>query len=171
LLRERLRGILRGTSAEDLEGPLEELIDELVAKLDPVAVVVAGSLAKGQFVRGLSDVDILVVVDRLVRSEERFSLAPLEGADAEITVVSLDELERAVRAGNQFYLDALRSGKVVYARGAASSLKALQRLAFEHDERSSRQEQDAEAGARRERGERARDPTGRWAPSLSLGAP
>jgi hypothetical protein len=119
LLRERLREILRGTSAEDLEGPLEELIGELVGKLDPVAVAVAGSLAKGRFVRGLSDVDILVVVDRPVRNEERFSLAPLGNADAEITVVSLDELERAVRAGNQFCLDALRSGKVVYARSVA----------------------------------------------------
>jgi predicted nucleotidyltransferase len=146
LLRERLREILRGTSAEDLEGPLEELIGELVGKLDPVAVVVAGSLAKGRFVRGLSDVDILVVVDRPVRNEERFSLAPLGGADAEITVVSLDELERAVRAGNQFYLDALRSGKVVYARGAASGLNALQRLACELGERSSRREPVAEPG-------------------------
>jgi hypothetical protein len=44
-------------------------------------------------------VDILVVVDQPVRSEERFSLAPLRGVDAEITVVSLDELKRAVRAG------------------------------------------------------------------------
>jgi len=35
-----------------------------------------GSLAKGRFVRGLSDVDILVVVDCPVRDEERFSLAP-----------------------------------------------------------------------------------------------
>jgi hypothetical protein len=43
----------------------------------------------------------------------------LGGADAEITVVSLDELERAVRAGNQFYLDALRNGKIVYARSIA----------------------------------------------------
>ena len=119
MLRERLREILRGTSAEDLEEPLEELIGELVGKLDPVAVVVAGSLAKGRFVRGLSDVDILVIVDRPVRNEERFSLAPLGGADAEITVASLDELKRAVRAGNQFYLDALRSGKVVYARSVA----------------------------------------------------
>lgn len=48
---------------------------------------------------GSSDVDILVVVDQPVRSEERFSLAPLRGVDAEITVVSLDELKRAVRAG------------------------------------------------------------------------
>jgi predicted nucleotidyltransferase len=77
LLRERLREILRGTSTEDLGGPLEEPIGELVGKLDPVAVVVAGSLAKGWLVRGLSDVDVLVVVDRPVRNEERFSLAPL----------------------------------------------------------------------------------------------
>ena len=86
-----------------------------------MAVVVAGSLAKGQFVRGLSDVDILVVVDRPVRNEERFSLVPLGGADAEITVVSLDELKRAVRACNQFYLDALRNGKIVYARSVSPS--------------------------------------------------
>jgi len=71
-----LREILSGTSAEDLEEPLERLLRELIERYEPVAVVMTGSLAKGRFVRGLSDVDILVVVDRPAREEERFSLAP-----------------------------------------------------------------------------------------------
>jgi len=115
-----LREILRGTSAEDLEEPLGELLRKLVERYKPAAVVIAGSLAKGRFVRGLSDVDILVVVDHPVREEERFSLAPLKDVDAEITLVSREELERAIAAGNEFYLDALRSGKVVYAREGAA---------------------------------------------------
>jgi len=122
-----LREILSGTSAEDLEEPLERLLRELIEQLEPVAIAVTGSLAKGRFVRGLSDVDILVVVDRPVRDEERFSLAPLKDVDAEITVVSREELERAIAAGNEFYLDALRSGKVVYARGSVPLQATLQR--------------------------------------------
>jgi len=76
LLKAKLREILSGTSAEDLEEPLERLLRELIERYEPVAVVMTGSLAKGRFVRGLSDVDILVVVDCPVRDEERFSLAP-----------------------------------------------------------------------------------------------
>ena|GEM_PF-453092 len=132
MLGERLREILSGMSAEDLEEPLERLLRELIERLEPVAVAVTGSLAKGRFVRGLSDVDILVVVDRPVRDEERFSLVPLKDVDAEIIVVSREELERAIAAGNEFYLDALRSGKVVYARGSAPLQATLQGDASSH---------------------------------------
>jgi len=120
LLGEKLREILRGTSAEDLEEPLEKLLHELVKRYEPLAVIIAGSLAQGRFIRGLSDVDILVVVDHPVRDEERFSLAPLKDVDAEVTVVSREELEKAVTAGNEFYLDAVKNGKVVYAREGAT---------------------------------------------------
>ena len=122
MLGERLREILRGTSAEDLEEPLEKLLRKLVERYKPLAVIVAGSLAKGRFVRGFSDVDVLVVVDYPVRDEERFSLASLRDVDVEVTVVSREELEKAVTAGNEFYLDAVKSGKVVYAREGATPL-------------------------------------------------
>jgi len=116
LLRVKLREILRGTSAEDLEEPLEKLLGELIERFEPLAVIIAGSLAERRFVSGLSDVDILVVVDRPVGDAERFSLVSLGKTDAEVTVVAQEELERAVRAGNQFYLKAVRSGKVIYMR-------------------------------------------------------
>lgn len=38
---------------------LEGLVEELVGEYRPVAIILAGSLAQGRFVRGLSDVDIL----------------------------------------------------------------------------------------------------------------
>jgi len=120
LLGERLREILKGTSAEDLAEPLENLIRELIEWYEPLVVVIAGSLAKGKFVRGLSDLDILVIVDYPVRDEERFSLAPLNDVDVEITVVSREELEKAIVVGNEFYLDAVRNGRVVYAREGAA---------------------------------------------------
>ncbi len=122
MLREKLREILKGTSAEDLEEPLEKLLRKLVERYEPLAVIVAGSLAKGRFVRGFSDIDILVVVDHPVRDEERFSLASLKDVDVEVTVVPREELERAVATGNEFYLDAVKSGKVIYAREGAISL-------------------------------------------------
>jgi tRNA nucleotidyltransferase (CCA-adding enzyme) len=54
------REVLRGSSAEDLVEPLAKLVEGLVAELRPAKVILAGSLAGGEFVRGLSDVDLLL---------------------------------------------------------------------------------------------------------------
>jgi predicted nucleotidyltransferase len=63
LLRERLEEVLKGTSVEDLIKPLEDLLRSIVEELRPTKIFITGSLARKEFVRGLSDIDILVVVD------------------------------------------------------------------------------------------------------------
>ena len=119
-LRERLGEVLRGSSAEDLLEPLASLLEKLVAELRPVKVLVAGSLARGEFVRGLSDIDVLVVVDYEVPRDRRFTYTSVGGVDVEVTVVSGYELERAVREGREFYVDAVRHGVEVFTAGATS---------------------------------------------------
>jgi len=119
-LRERLSRVVE--DPELLEG-LCAIVAELVEALRPLSVVVAGSLAGGRFVKGVSDVDLLVVVDR-VRDEDRFHLRAVGSTDVEIAVVGLNELVEAVRRGNQFYRECL-DGVEVYG----SLLSELRRRA------------------------------------------
>jgi len=112
--------VLRGSSAEDLLEPLASLLEKLVAELRPVKVLVAGSLARGEFVRGLSDIDVLVVVDYEVPRDRRFTYTSVGDVDVEITVVSTYELERAVQEGREFYVDAVRRGVEVFTAGVTS---------------------------------------------------
>ncbi|MFZ8790326.1 MAG: nucleotidyltransferase domain-containing protein [Acidilobaceae archaeon] len=117
MLRERLREILRGTSAEDLLEPLEELLVRLIVKFKPVRILISGSLARRRFVRGLSDIDVLVIVDYDIPRDLRFELATVKDVDVEITVISEGELERALSEGRMFYVDAVKCGVEVYSGG------------------------------------------------------
>jgi len=114
LLRERLEEVLKGTNVEDLIKPLEDLLRSIVEELRPTRILTTGSLARKEFVRGLSDIDILVVVDYEVPSGERFMLASVGGVDVEVTVVSRYELEKALDEGREFYVDAVRYGVEVF---------------------------------------------------------
>jgi len=93
LLEEKLREIVR--DRDILEG-LKALIKELVEKFNPKSVIIVGSLAERKFVRGLSDIDILVVVDR-VSDEERFHLKAVGDVNVEVTIVALNELSEAIK--------------------------------------------------------------------------
>ena len=110
-----LKGRLRiPESASDILEGLETIIIEIVQTFNPISIVVTGSLAEGRFVRGLSDVDLLVILGRPVPESERFMLRTVKDVDVEITLVSVEELKRAVAEGRDFYIQALRSGIVVY---------------------------------------------------------
>ncbi len=113
-MRKSLREILAGSSASDVVNELEAILREVAEELRPVSIIVCGSLAKGKFVRGLSDIDILVVVPRDVPKDRRFALRVAKDIDVEITVVSVTELKNALEKGNQFYRDAIESGVEVY---------------------------------------------------------
>lgn len=106
----------------DIAEKLEDLIEEIVLAHDPLTVIVAGSLAEGKFVRGLSDLDILVVLRDPVPENERFTLRALKDVDVEITLVSLEELEKALAEGRDFYVSAVRSGVVIYGRDLKTEL-------------------------------------------------
>ena len=100
-LEERLRGLFDRPSTRDLVGGLARLIHELVLELRPLAILLAGSLARGEFVRGMSDIDLLVVSPsvRGLRLDERIRLAyrawPFRRA-ADIILLTPEEFERAL---------------------------------------------------------------------------
>ncbi|MEM4971771.1 MAG: nucleotidyltransferase domain-containing protein, partial [Sulfolobales archaeon] len=74
MLRRRLKEILDRDNIRDLIDVLEGLVEELVSRYRPVRIILAGSLAEGRFVRGLSDIDLLVVVRDLDASMDRFTI-------------------------------------------------------------------------------------------------
>jgi len=113
LLREKLREILKSAGAWDLAEPLEAFLKSLIMELRPIKVIISGSLAKRRFVRGLSDIDILVVVDHEVPHDKRFMLTSLDGVDVEVAVVSKQELEKALEEGRGFYVEAVKQGAVI----------------------------------------------------------
>jgi predicted nucleotidyltransferase len=57
---------------------LESFLERLIAEFKPLRVIIVGSLAKKKFIRGLSDIDILVVVNYEVLQDKRFILTSLK---------------------------------------------------------------------------------------------
>ena len=121
-----MRELLSGPNVEDLYEGLRGLLEELIARLSPVAVLVAGSLARGEFVRGMSDIDILILVREAPSDEERFSLASVGGVDVEMAIYGVDEVLMMAREGSFFILDALENGAVIYGR-LPEGLRAFRR--------------------------------------------
>lgn len=108
-----LRELLRESPLSDSEVlELEKIIKELTAKYSPISIILAGSIARGKFVHGLSDIDILVVIDRRVKDKERFTLRAVGDIDVEITIINIDELKEAIKRGNQFYKEAIKGIEV-----------------------------------------------------------
>lgn len=108
--------ILKSQAIKDLVPDLKRIVEEIVEECRPIEVIIAGSLAKGEFVRGLSDIDLLVVVEHSVPDKERFSIKSIKDVDVEITIVSRHELEQAISIGKHFYVEAIKHGVRVYAR-------------------------------------------------------
>jgi len=113
-LREKLREIMDRPSTRDLMEDIEALICELMEKHNPQSIVIAGSIAKSRFIRGLSDIDILVITDEPPSKESRFMLKAARDVNIEITVYSMSEVMDNIKAKNQFLMDALASGIEVH---------------------------------------------------------
>ena len=92
---------------------VEELANFLSALREgPLSIVVFGSAARGQYVRGLSDVDVLVITAR--EPERRALTRGLTFCDVNVIFMSREEYCRTVRAGNQIALETWERGVVVY---------------------------------------------------------
>jgi predicted nucleotidyltransferase len=108
LLRSRLDEVFqRNPSAIDLKEEFEQLLSAIISKVKPVAIILTGSMAKGRFVRGMSDIDLLIVASE---SEPRFFIWAMKDVDVEATVYSLEDLLRSIENGNQFIIDAIKNG-------------------------------------------------------------
>ncbi len=106
------RGIYRlGELNKSLDvGELAEFLERV--KDDALTVVVFGSAARGRYVRGLSDVDVLVVTRGEPR--QRALTRGLALGDVNVIYMSREEFCDALRRGNQVALEALTHGVTVH---------------------------------------------------------
>lgn len=116
MLRRSLKEIPSNNYLKDLIEDLERLIDKLIDCYKPLRIILAGSLAKGKFVRGLSDIDLLIITSNIEASIDRFIVYNIEDVDVEVTIVTEDELREALELNRDFYVRALNKGIVLYSR-------------------------------------------------------
>lgn len=119
LLKEKLREVLSSDNTRDLIEPLEQLLDRIIMELRLLRIIITRSLAERKFVRGLSDIDILVITD-YEPGDKRFILTSVRDVDVEITVISTHELEKALQENREFYVNTLRQGIIVFTVETAS---------------------------------------------------
>lgn len=65
--------------------------------------------------RGLSDIDLLVIVRSLEANMDRFTIYCVGDVDVEITFITGEELMEAIRSGREFYIRALEKGITIYS--------------------------------------------------------
>jgi predicted nucleotidyltransferase len=108
-------------AAEPVQRTIEQIAQRLIESYQPQRIILFGSMAYGE-PRDDSDIDLLVVketaesplerrlrVRRLVADpRRRIPFSPL--------VLTPDELARRLAAGDAFYQEIVRRGKVLYAR-------------------------------------------------------
>jgi predicted nucleotidyltransferase len=108
-------------AVEPIQRTIEQIAQRLIESYQPQRIILFGSMAYGE-PRDDSDIDLLVVketaesplerrlrVRRLVADpRRRIPFSPL--------VLTPDELARRLAAGDAFYQEIVRRGKVLYAR-------------------------------------------------------
>lgn len=101
---------------------LPEVVRDIVAKVDPVRIILFGSAARDEMGPN-SDLDLLVVLDELKPGEKprlmgeiRFAIrAPMA---IDVFVTDLEECERRKDVVGSLHYWPLREGEVVYERAA-----------------------------------------------------
>jgi predicted nucleotidyltransferase len=122
MLREKLREVIkRNTSLVDLEEDALKLLTDLDER-GAVAMLVAGSVAKGEFVRGMSDIDILVVVNG---PSFRSWITAIGDVNVEVTEIGIKDILEAIRAGNNFIEKALEDGVALKGEEYVEHLKQM----------------------------------------------
>ena len=104
-----------------LEEWLPAVVGRVVERFDPLRVILFGSLARGEADYD-SDVDLLVVFDRVELENKRELTGEIRRAIAEVpvpvdvVVTDVDEIERQGHIVGTVLRPALREGRVVYER-------------------------------------------------------
>ena len=112
----------------DLQLPLEEAVERIVAGFDPLKIVLFGSLARGEY-RPESDVDLLVVIpdsggsvsDKHDSSNHEVTVEILRALKdlpfpKDVVVTTPEEIDRRGNLVGTVLRPALREGKVLYER-------------------------------------------------------
>ncbi|AAL62523.1 nucleotidyltransferase domain-containing protein [Pyrobaculum aerophilum] len=92
---------------------IEEAV-KIAMEAGAVAIYLFGSAARGKFVRGLSDIDLLVVTES--PPPYRAKTKHIDAGDVNIIYMSIQEVCIAYMRGNSLVREALEEGKLVWGR-------------------------------------------------------
>ena len=107
-------------SSNDVEGPAQKVVDKLVSTYSPQKVILFGSYAYGTPDKD-SDIDLLIIKDTHERFFDRLTAVRKavagthRGVPIDPLVLTPEEVEERIQAGDQFIGEILEKGRVVYA--------------------------------------------------------
>ena len=109
--------------SETLRAFLPSIVNEIVAAVSPVRIILFGSVARGDAGPD-SDIDLFVVLDHLDRTERAHLMGRLSGvttapAAMDILVTDAEEWERRKDVVGSMHYWPSREGEVIYERSAA----------------------------------------------------
>lgn len=103
------------------EAVIDSIVKKLVETIDPKAIILFGSLAKGKNHEN-SDIDLLIVWDEekgLNNTQRRIKLRKLLGfveVPIDILTCTSEELKEAMKDDKSFTANIVKEGKVIYGR-------------------------------------------------------
>lgn len=125
-LRRTLDEVAAGAKSFELKGQLLQLVASLIQRYEPEIVVLAGSLAEGRWVKGSSDIDLLVITGRAqsLAPPDRFHLSAIDGVDVSIAIYTREEVLAGISSLSFFILDAIDVGVPLYGRESFAKLRS-----------------------------------------------
>lgn len=102
----RIYEVARRNNIKD-PNQLVQAINKAINGLNPIAAFIIGSLARGEFVMGMSDIDLVVIVSNEPQFRAKVIGSPL--GDVEVVVFTLDEFCK-YHMDNNIMLESLRIG-------------------------------------------------------------
>ncbi len=110
----------RSHQSKKVKNMIEYMLTNLIDQYQPIKVILFGSYATGNFDED-SDIDLLIIKETQERFIDRWCAVGkiLEGTHPSVPVDTLvltpQEVEKRVSGGDQFILEILEKGKILYA--------------------------------------------------------
>jgi predicted nucleotidyltransferase len=107
-------------TSEDVGEVIQGILEKLVVNYDPQRVILFGSYAQGDPRPG-SDIDLLIIKETPERFIDRWATVrrilsdPKRTVPLETLVLTPGEVARRLAIGDQFVVEILEKGKVLYA--------------------------------------------------------
>lgn len=111
-LRKKLNEAVTKSPSFKLEDQLSDFLLSLIEEFEPKTLVLAGSLARGEWVKGSSDIDIILVTEQIKDHPptDRFRLSSINGVNVNLSIYTKEEIIEGMKSLSFFILDAIKDG-------------------------------------------------------------